>query len=38
LLQLSSNADSDAIERVFRQLAEKYHLDDVMSGDIERFL
>ncbi len=37
LLQLSSNADSDTIERVFRHLAKKYHPDHVNSGDDERF-
>lgn len=38
LLQLSANADSDTIERVFRHLAKKYHPDHANSGDDERFL
>lgn len=37
LLQLSSNADNDTIERVFRHLAKKFHPDNKESGDIERF-
>lgn len=37
LLQLSSNADGDTIERVFRHLAKKFHPDHTMSADNERF-
>jgi hypothetical protein len=37
LLQLSSNADSDTIERVFRHLAKKFHPDNNKSADSDRF-
>ena len=37
LLQLSSNADADTIERVFRHLAKMFHPDNKASGDIDRF-
>ena len=37
LLQLSSNADADTIERVFRHLAKKFHPDNKESGDTDRF-
>jgi hypothetical protein len=37
LLQLSSNADTDTIERVFRHLAKKLHPDNKESGDTDRF-
>jgi hypothetical protein len=37
LLQLSSNADADTIERVFRHLARKFHPDNKESGDADRF-
>ncbi len=37
VLQLSSGADADTIERVFRHLAMKYHPDNKESGDSERF-
>jgi curved DNA-binding protein CbpA len=37
LLQLSSNADADTVERVFRHLAKKFHPDNTESGDIDRF-
>jgi hypothetical protein len=37
LLQLSSNADTDTIERIFRHLAKKFHPDNRESGDIDRF-
>jgi curved DNA-binding protein CbpA len=37
LLQLSSNADSDTIERVFRHLAKKLHPDNTKSADPGRF-
>jgi hypothetical protein len=37
LLQLSPNADKDAIERVFRHLAKKFHPDNKESADPDRF-
>ena len=37
LLQLSSNADTDTIERVFRHLAKKMHPDNKESANPERF-
>jgi curved DNA-binding protein len=37
LLQLSPNADTDTIERVFRYLAKKTHSDNNESADPERF-
>ena len=37
LLQLSSNADVDTIERVFRHLAKKFHPDNTESADNDRF-
>jgi hypothetical protein len=37
LLQLSSNADTDTIERVFRHLAKKTHPDNRESADPDRF-
>ena len=37
LLQLSSSADTDTVERVFRHLAKKFHPDNKESGDIDRF-
>jgi len=36
-LQLSPNADTDTIERVFRHLAKKFHPDNTESGDKDRF-
>jgi curved DNA-binding protein CbpA len=36
-LQISPNADSDTIQRVFRLLAQKYHPDNQDTGDAERF-
>lgn len=36
-LQLSSNADIDTIERVFRHLAKKFHPDNTQSADNDRF-
>jgi hypothetical protein len=38
LLQMSSNADTDTIERVFRHFAKKFHPDNRESGDNDRFL
>lgn len=37
LLQLSPNADTDTIERVFRHLAKKLHPDNAESADPDRF-
>lgn len=37
LLQLSPNADSETIERIFRHLAKKYHPDNGDAADNERF-
>lgn len=37
VLQLSPNADSDTIERVFRILAKRLHPDNHETGDAERF-
>ena len=36
-LQLSPNADSDTVQRVFRLLAQKYHPDNQDSGDADQF-
>jgi curved DNA-binding protein CbpA len=38
LLQLSPNADTETIERVFRHLAKKYHPDSKISADNDRFV
>ena len=37
LLQLSSNADADTIERIFRHLAKRYHPDNPKFADDDRF-
>ena len=37
VLQVSSRADHQTIERVFRHLAKRYHPDNADSGDTERF-
>jgi curved DNA-binding protein len=37
LLQVSSNADTDTIDRVFRHLAKKLHPDSKESADPDRF-
>jgi curved DNA-binding protein CbpA len=37
VLQVSSRADGDTIQRVFRHLAKRYHPDNVESGDAVRF-
>lgn len=37
ILQVSSNADPETIERVFRLLAKRYHPDNTLTGDSERF-
>ena len=36
-LQVSPNADSETIERVFRLLAKRYHPDNSQTGDAEKF-
>jgi len=36
-LQISPNADMETIERVYRLLAKKYHTDNKVTGDIDRF-
>ena len=37
LLQLSSNADNDTLERVFRHLAKKFHPDNPETANPDRF-
>lgn len=37
VLQVSSRADHQTIERVFRHLAKRYHPDNTESGDASRF-
>lgn len=37
VLQLSQNADSETVERVYRLLAKRYHPDNAASGDEKRF-
>lgn len=37
VLQLSQNADSEMIERVYRLLAKRFHPDNTESGDEHRF-
>ena len=37
VLQLSPNADAEAVERVYRLLAKRYHPDNGMTGDIQKF-
>jgi curved DNA-binding protein CbpA len=37
ILQVSQNADSETIERVFRLLAKRYHPDNARTGDSGRF-
>jgi curved DNA-binding protein len=36
-LQLSPNADSETIERVFRMLAKRYHPDNDQTGNTDKF-
>ena len=36
-LQLSSTADSETVERVYRLLAKRYHPDNALSGDSVQF-
>ena len=37
VLQLSQNADSEMVERVYRLLAKRYHPDNTSSGDEDQF-
>ena len=37
VLQISPNADSDTIERMFRHLAKRVHPDNRGTGDVEKF-
>ena len=37
ILQVSPNADTETIERVFRLLAKRYHPDNDQTGDAEKF-
>ena len=37
LLQLNPNADTETVERIFRHLAKKFHPDNNLSADTERF-
>jgi hypothetical protein len=36
-LQLSPNADTDTIDRVYRMLVKRYHPDNQASGNVEKF-
>jgi curved DNA-binding protein CbpA len=36
-LQISSNADQETIERIYRLLAKRYHPDNLSSGSTEKF-
>ena len=38
LLQINPDADPEAIQRVYRVLAARYHPDNTETGDLERFL
>ena len=38
MLQISPNAQTDTINRVYRMLAQRFHPDNPESGDMERFL
>jgi curved DNA-binding protein CbpA len=37
ILEISPNANSDTIERIFRYLAPRYHPDNTNIGDLSRF-
>src|SRR5690348_4462603 len=37
ILEISPNANSDTIERMFRHLALRYHPDNPATGDSDRF-
>jgi curved DNA-binding protein CbpA len=36
-LQVSPNADQETIERIYRLLAKRYHPDNLLTGDLEKF-
>jgi curved DNA-binding protein CbpA len=36
-LQISPNADQETVERVYRLLAKRYHPDNQLTGDLEKF-
>jgi curved DNA-binding protein CbpA len=36
-LQISPNADQETIERIYRLLAKRYHPDNRVTGDLEKF-
>ena len=36
-LQVSPNADMETIERIYRLFAKRYHPDNSISGDTEKF-
>ncbi len=38
IMQLSPNADSETVERVYRMLAQRYHPDNVETGNSEIFI
>jgi DnaJ-like protein/PilZ domain-containing protein len=38
IMQLSPNADTETIERVYRMLAQRYHPDNVQTGSAEVFI
>jgi len=38
LMQISPNAETETIQRVYRMLAGRYHPDNSNTGDMERFL
>ena len=37
LLEISPNANSETIERIFRHFAKRYHPDNPETGDVDRF-
>ena len=37
VLQISSNAEPETIQRIFRMLAQRYHPDNKDTGDDRRF-
>lgn len=36
-LQVSPNADQETVERIYRLLAKRYHPDNQLTGDLEKF-
>jgi curved DNA-binding protein len=36
-LQINHNADNETVEKVFRMLAKRYHPDNGLTGDIDKF-